>query len=115
MLLSPACPVVRFTPQLGGLVRATIRLLSPVTILSSGSVCSNRSTQLSSLFRVPLNIFVTGALVTGVSSARYLVFTGSTLLLATASIACACAVVLILRAENHGNENGERSNRSPTT
>lgn len=94
-------------------VRATVRFLSPMRILSSGSVYSSRSTQLSSLFRVPLNIFVTAALVTGVSSARHLVFAGSTLLLATASIAC--AVVLIPRAENHGSENGEQSNRSPTS
>ena len=79
-----------------------------MTILSSGSVYSSRSTQLSSLFRVPLNIFVTGALVTGVSSARHLVFAGCTLLLAVASIAC--AVVLIPRAEKHtrDNEDGER-------
>jgi hypothetical protein len=87
-------------------VRATVRLLSPIAILSSGSAYSSRSTQLSSLFRVPLNIFVTAALVTGVSSARHLVFAGSTLLLATASIAC--AVVLVPRAENHASENGER-------
>ena len=71
-------------------VRATVLLLSPMTNLGSGSVCSNRSTQLSSLFRVPLNIFVTGALVTGVSSARHLVFAGSTLLLASNCIHCLC-------------------------
>jgi hypothetical protein len=87
-------------------VRATVRLLSLMPILSSGSVYSS-PTQLSSLFRVPLNIFVTAALITGVSSARHLVFAGSTLLLATASIAC--AVVLIPRAENYSSENGERS------
>jgi len=79
----------------------------PVMGMLRGALVPNevRAT-LSSLFRVPLNIFVTGALVTGISSARHLVFAGSTLLLATASIAC--AVVLIPRAENHANDNGER-------
>ena len=67
--------------------------------------------QLSSLFRVPLNIFVTGALLTGVSSARHLVFAGCSVLLAVASLAC--ALVLVKRADESAStppvENGERA------
>jgi len=69
-------------------------------------------TQLSSLFRAPLNIFVTVALLTGVSSARHLVFAGCSVLLAVASLAC--AFVLVKRAEESGTapqpvESGERA------
>jgi hypothetical protein len=47
---------------------------------------------------MPLNIFVTVALMTGVSSARHLVFAGCAMGLVMASIAC--AVVLVKRGED---------------
>lgn len=49
--------------------------------------------QLSSLFRVPLNVFVVVSLMTGVSSARHGVLTASALMLAFSSIMTAVVVV----------------------
>jgi hypothetical protein len=50
-------------------------------------------------------------MLTGVSSARHLVFAGCSLLLALASLSC--AIVLVRRAEEssrpHPAENGERT------
>ncbi|KZT43532.1 DUF791-domain-containing protein [Sistotremastrum suecicum HHB10207 ss-3] len=48
---------------------------------------------LSSLFRVPLNVFVTVSLLTGVSSARKLVFTGCALVLSLSSLCTGLVVV----------------------
>lgn len=98
---------------------ACVGMYYPIMGMLRGTLVANevRAT-LSSLFRVPLNIFVTVALLTGVSSARHLVFAGCSVLLAVASIAC--AVVLIKRAEEPSAaaaaqpevENGERSHSS---
>lgn len=99
-------------------VRATVSKASFWTLYRSiaASVLTDERfaflpSQLSSLFRVPLNIFVTVALLTGVSSARHLVFAGCSVLLAVASLAC--ALVLVKRAEETSAaqpvENGERS------
>lgn len=59
----------------------------PVQGMLRGTLISNehRAT-LSSLFRVPLNVFVVVSLLTGVSSARYTVLTASSLMLVLSSI-----------------------------
>ncbi|KAG8779899.1 hypothetical protein FRC15_009859 [Serendipita sp. 397] len=91
---------------------ACVGMYYPVMGMLRGSLVPNevRAT-LSSLFRVPLNIFVTCALLTGVSSARHMVFAGCSMLLAVASLAC--AFVLIKRSEEfvtpQAGENGERT------
>jgi len=66
----------------------------PVQGMLRGSMISNdhRAT-LSSLFRMPLNIFVIFALLSGVSSARQIVFAGCTLSLVLASVMTAVVVV----------------------
>lgn len=63
--------------------------------------------QLSSLFRVPLNIFVVVSLITGVSDARRAVLTASALMLAFSSLMT--GVVIVNRAEEstaNGATNG---------
>ena len=52
-----------------------------------------RFVQLSSLFRVPLNIFVVVSLLTGVSEARYTVLTASSLMLVLSSLMTAAFLV----------------------
>ena len=49
--------------------------------------------QLSSLFRVPLNIFVVVSLLTGVSSARQAVLTASALMLGFSSVMTGVVIV----------------------
>jgi hypothetical protein len=75
------------------------------------SLTFRRLLQLSSLFRMPLNIFVTVALLTGVSSARHLVFTGCAVLLALAAVAC--ALILVRRGEDHGVATASHSESAP--
>ncbi|PCH34970.1 DUF791-domain-containing protein [Wolfiporia cocos MD-104 SS10] len=59
----------------------------PIQGMLRGTLISNehRAT-LSSLFRVPLNVFVVVSLLTGVSSARYAVLTASSLMLVLSSL-----------------------------
>jgi len=66
----------------------------PVQGMLRGSLISNehRAT-LASLFRVPLNIFVVVSLLTGVSSARYMVLTTSACLLALSSVMTGVVIV----------------------
>ncbi|TFK48921.1 DUF791-domain-containing protein [Heliocybe sulcata] len=66
---------------------ACVGMYYPVQGMLRGTLISNehRAT-LSSLFRVPLNIFVVVSLLTGVSSARQAVLTASSLMLAFSSI-----------------------------
>jgi len=73
---------------------ACVGLYYPVQGMLRGSLISNehRAT-LSSLFRVPLNIFVVVALLTGVSSARYLVLTTSAFMLVLSSLMTAALLV----------------------
>jgi hypothetical protein len=56
-------------------------------------------TQLSSLFRVPLNVFVVVSLMTGVSSARSAVLSASSLMLAFSALMT--AFVVVARADDH--------------
>ncbi|CAG8771192.1 16690_t:CDS:2, partial [Acaulospora colombiana] len=83
----------------------------PVMGMLRGSLVPNevRAT-LSSLFRMPLNIFVTVALMTGVSSARHLVFAGCSIGLVLASISC--ALILVKRGEDSASpsSSGENGN-----
>jgi len=69
------------------LFEACVGMYYPVQGMLRGSLISNdhRAT-LSSLFRVPLNIFVVFSLMTGVSSARLYVFAGCAFALAISSI-----------------------------
>lgn len=66
---------------------ACVGMYYPVQGMLRGTLISNehRAT-LSSLFRVPLNVFVVVSLLTGVSSARYMVLTASSLMLVFSSI-----------------------------
>jgi len=66
---------------------ACVGMYYPVQGMLRGSLISNdhRAT-LSSLFRVPLNVFVVVSLLTGVSSARNAVLAASSLMLAISSI-----------------------------
>lgn len=73
---------------------ACVGMYYPVQGMLRGSLISNehRAT-LSSLFRVPLNIFVVVALLTGVSSARNAVLSSSALMLGISSLMTGIIVV----------------------
>ncbi|KAH9836076.1 uncharacterized protein C8Q71DRAFT_760424 [Rhodofomes roseus] len=73
---------------------ACVGMYYPIQGMLRGSLISNehRAT-LSSLFRVPLNIFVVVSLLTGVSSARYTVLTTSSLMLVLSSLMTAAFLV----------------------
>ncbi|KAH8106346.1 hypothetical protein BXZ70DRAFT_1004605 [Cristinia sonorae] len=73
---------------------ACVGMYYPVQGMLRGSLISNehRAT-LSSLFRVPLNIFVVVSLLTGVSSARYTVLTASACMLGFSSLMTGFVVV----------------------
>jgi len=66
---------------------ACVGMYYPVQGMLRGSLISNehRAT-LSSLFRVPLNVFVVVSLLTGVSSARYAVLSASSGMLGLSAI-----------------------------
>lgn len=83
------------------LFEACVGMYYPVQGMLRGTLISNehRAT-LSSLFRIPLNIFVVVALMTGVSSARYAVLTASALVLTFSSIMT--GLVIVDRSEEHG-------------
>jgi len=76
------------------LFEACVGLYYPVQGMLRGSLISNdhRAT-LSSLFRVPLNVFVVFSLMTGVSSARLFVFAGCALALALSSVVTSWVVI----------------------
>ncbi|KAJ7785333.1 hypothetical protein DFH07DRAFT_948411 [Mycena maculata] len=73
---------------------ACVGMYYPVQGMLRGALIANehRAT-LSSLFRVPLNIFVVVSLLTGVSSARSAVLTASSLMLAFSSIMTGAFIV----------------------
>ncbi|KAH9939939.1 hypothetical protein B0H21DRAFT_586566 [Amylocystis lapponica] len=73
---------------------ACVGLYYPVQGMLRGTLVSNehRAT-LSSLFRVPLNVFVVVSLLTGVSSARYMVLTASSLMLMLSAITTGATLV----------------------
>ncbi|KAI0078568.1 DUF791-domain-containing protein [Panus rudis PR-1116 ss-1] len=73
---------------------ACVGMYYPVQGMLRGSLVSNehRAT-LSSLFRVPLNIFVVVSLLTGVSSARYTVLTASACMLGFSSLMTGAVIV----------------------
>lgn len=62
-------------------------------VLSLIDTHSLRTSQLSSLFRVPLNVFVVISLLTGVSSARYAVLSASAIMLAVSAVTTALVIV----------------------
>jgi hypothetical protein len=62
----------------------------------------NSRSQLSSLFRVPLNVFVVVSLLTGASSARYAVLTACAIMLCFSSIMT--GVFIVGRACDDGTE-----------
>ena len=66
-------------------------------MLANVLVMNSTPHQLSSLIRVPLNIFVVVSLVTGASSARYAVLTASAIALGFSSLMT--AVVIVKRAD----------------
>ncbi|KAK7685555.1 hypothetical protein QCA50_011422 [Cerrena zonata] len=78
---------------------ACVGMYYPVQGMLRGSLISNehRAT-LSSLFRVPLNIFVVVSLLTGVSSARYTVLTTSACMLGFSSLMTGAVIVRRLGA-----------------
>ncbi|KAF9447211.1 DUF791-domain-containing protein [Macrolepiota fuliginosa MF-IS2] len=73
---------------------ACVGMYYPVQGMLRGTLISNehRAT-LSSLFRVPLNIFVVFSLLTGVSSARQAVLSGSAIMLAFSSLMTGAVIV----------------------
>ncbi|EPS98353.1 hypothetical protein FOMPIDRAFT_1042543 [Fomitopsis schrenkii] len=73
---------------------ACVGMYYPIQGMLRGTLISNehRAT-LSSLFRVPLNIFVVVSLLTGVSSARYTVLTASSLMLVLSALTTAAFLV----------------------
>ncbi|KAJ8694801.1 hypothetical protein PTI98_007449 [Pleurotus ostreatus] len=73
---------------------ACVGMYYPVQGMLRGSLISNehRAT-LSSLFRVPLNVFVVISLLTGVSSARYAVLSASAIMLAVSAVTTALVIV----------------------
>ncbi|KAH7928573.1 DUF791-domain-containing protein [Leucogyrophana mollusca] len=77
---------------------ACVGMYYPVQGMLRGTLISNehRAT-LSSLFRVPLNIFVVVSLMTGVSSARHAVLSASAVMLAFSALMT--AFVIVARAE----------------
>ncbi|KAF8609474.1 DUF791-domain-containing protein [Ceratobasidium sp. AG-I] len=76
------------------LFEACVGIYYPVQGMLRGTMIQNdhRAT-LSSLFRVPLNIFVIVALMSGVSSARHLVFSACTVALAFGSVMTSLVIV----------------------
>ncbi|KAJ7119928.1 hypothetical protein C8R43DRAFT_1099133 [Mycena crocata] len=80
---------------------ACVGMYYPVQGMLRGSLIANENrATLSSLFRVPLNIFVVVSLLTGVSSARSAVLTACSLMLAFSSIMT--GVFIVSRVENLG-------------
>ncbi|KAG1763695.1 hypothetical protein EDD22DRAFT_1042779 [Suillus occidentalis] len=79
---------------------ACVGMYYPVQGMLRGTLISNehRAT-LSSLFRVPLNVFVVVSLMTGVSSARSAVLSASSLMLAFSALMT--AFVVVARADDH--------------
>ncbi|KAF7336264.1 DUF791-domain-containing protein [Mycena venus] len=78
---------------------ACVGLYYPVQgMLRSTLIANEHRATLSSLFRVPLNVFVVVSLLTGVSSARSAVLTASSLMLAFSSIMT--GAVIVNRVEN---------------
>jgi len=73
---------------------ACVGMYYPVQGMLRGTLISNehRAT-LSSLFRVPLNIFVVCSLLTGVSNARQAVLSGSAIMLAFSSLMTGAVIV----------------------
>ncbi len=63
--------------------------------------------QLSSLFRVPLNVFVVISLLTGVSSARYAVLSASSIMLAVSAVTT--ALVIVNRADGIATDENPRT------
>ncbi|KDR79837.1 hypothetical protein GALMADRAFT_62352 [Galerina marginata CBS 339.88] len=90
------------------LFEACVGMYYPVQGTLRGTLISNehRAT-LSSLFRVPLNIFVVVSLLTGVSSARHAVLTASALMLGFSSLMTAVVIV------NHADAESAHSHASP--
>ncbi|TDL22756.1 DUF791-domain-containing protein [Rickenella mellea] len=80
------------------LFEACVGMYYPVQGMLRGTLISNdhRAT-LSSLFRVPLNVFVVVALMTGVSSARLYVFSACSVVLAISAIMT--GLIVVRRAE----------------
>ncbi|KAJ7136634.1 DUF791-domain-containing protein [Mycena epipterygia] len=73
---------------------ACVGMYYPVQGMLRGALIANENrATLSSLFRVPLNIFVVVSLLTGVSSARSAVLTASSLMLAFSSIMTGAVIV----------------------
>ncbi|KAJ3764070.1 hypothetical protein EV360DRAFT_32252 [Lentinula raphanica] len=83
---------------------ACVGMYYPVQGMLRGSLISNehRAT-LSSLFRVPLNIFVVVSLLTGVSSARYAVLSASSVMLGFSAIMTGFVIV------NHADHSNPRN------
>ncbi|CAL1698995.1 unnamed protein product [Somion occarium] len=83
---------------------ACVGMYYPVQGMLRGSLISNehRAT-LSSLFRVPLNIFVVVSLLTGVSSARYTVLTACACMLGFSSLMTGAVIVNRLDSSNIPN------------
>ncbi|KAJ6624257.1 DUF791-domain-containing protein [Mycena sp. CBHHK59/15] len=85
---------------------ACVGMYYPVQGMLRGALIANENrATLSSLFRVPLNVFVVVSLLTGVSNARSAVLTASSLMLAFSSIMT--GAVIVSRVENM-NTNGVR-------
>ncbi|KAH7909156.1 hypothetical protein BJ138DRAFT_1155970 [Hygrophoropsis aurantiaca] len=86
---------------------ACVGMYYPVQGMLRGTLISNehRAT-LSSLFRVPLNIFVVVSLMTGVSSARNTVLSASSLMLAFSALMT--AFVIVARADEVAPETNLR-------
>ncbi|KAG8700657.1 hypothetical protein FRC09_005820 [Ceratobasidium sp. 395] len=85
---------VRFRFWAFCMFEACVGVYYPVQGMLRGTMIQNdhRAT-LSSLFRIPLNIFVVVALMSGVSSARHLVFTACSLALAFGSVMTSYVIV----------------------
>lgn len=92
------------------LFEACVGMYYPVQGMLRGTLISNehRAT-LSSLFRVPLNIFVVVSLLTGVSSARYAVLTASSIMLVFSSLMTG-AVIVSRSDEQQQQGNGASAN-----
>ncbi|KAG8999453.1 hypothetical protein FRB94_011446 [Tulasnella sp. JGI-2019a] len=86
---------------------ACVGMYYPVQGMLKGVMISNdhRAT-LAALFRVPLNVFVTVVMLTGVSSNRQLVFSGCTLLLAFSSIMTSFVIVKRTTEQSSTTSNG---------
>ncbi|KAF8680523.1 MFS sugar transporter [Rhizoctonia solani] len=84
------------------LFEACVGMYYPIQGMLRGTMIQNdhRAT-LSALFRVPLNIFVVVSLMSGVSSARHLVFSASTVSLAFGSVMTTFVIVKKAIAMEH--------------